>query len=781
MIKTEALKALEFDKVLGAISSFSNSEASKKAALDISPLKCREDIQKRFGQIQEIRTLFQKGTPLNLSHFEDISSSIEKIRPDGSALDAGELALFMPALQIISDVSTQIKAQDKLSFLNELVSGFTGFPELLAGIRRSVDSEGNILDSASRELSHLRARIRSLEANIQKQLETLTRDKKITPFLMDDFITKRAGRWVIPVRMDSKGRVRGVAHDVSHSGETVFIEPLETIGITNELENLIADEKAEEIKILREISEIIRNNADSIMTQFRTLVYLDMLNSISGFAEFLNMETPQINESHIIRLAGARHPLLMLIYKQGGMEKIVPVDISLGKNVRAMVITGPNAGGKTITIKTLGLLTLMALSGIPIPADSSSSLPLVNKILIDIGDEQSIENSLSTFSAHISNLSRILKEADAGTIALIDELGTGTEPLQGSAIGCAVLNDLKEKGSLALATTHLTEIVGFVYRTDGMLNASMDFDRKTLTPLYRLTAGEPGESHALETAQKYGLPDKTVAFAKLLIGTSHDGLRDMISDLKEKRLAYENATVEAQTQKTDLEKKNLLLEEKIDETEKQRSEVIKRAYEEAKEIIEETKRKMNLLMDEMKKERSRVALKKLDKTYQEINKKLREFKKELFLSIDEIKEGDTVFAGSLGYDVRIIGIDRKQNRLRVRAGNMYIEVPASDISSRKGMPALQVSGDKDHPESDEIKSSLNIIGMRVDDAMSMLEPFLNHAALEGLNQVIIIHGEGTGALLRAVRSHLNSHPLVKEFRQGKQHEGGNGITIATMK
>lgn len=781
MIKRETLKNLEFNKLLDIISRLSNSSISKDAVLNIVPLYRMEEIKKRFGQLSDIRRISQEGMPLKLAPFEDITRLIEKLKPEGALLDASELVTFIPVLQIISDISLQTQENAGLLFLKEFLAQLTGFPEILARLEGSVDSMGNILDSASGELAHLRTKIRNLEGKVQKRLEEITSDKKIAPFLQDDFVTKRAGRWVLPVRMDSKGMVSGVAHDVSHSGETAFIEPLEIIGLSNELENLIADQKAEEIRILRSICAAIRRPADDFLSQFRTIVYLDMLNSLAKFAEILSMEIPQMNEELKVRLMEARHPLLMLLQKERNREPVTPLSLSLGGDSTVMVITGPNAGGKTITIKTVGLLLLMALSGIPVPADASSTFPVIDKLLVDIGDEQSIENSLSTFSAHISNISGILREADCRTLALMDELGTGTEPTQGAAIGCAVLNELKDKGALVLATTHLTEVVGFVHITKGMMNASMEFDQKTFSPLYRLIIGEPGQSHALEVAQKYGLPERTIAFAKKLLGTAHGDFHKLMSDLKETRLIYEDGLAEMNRQKAGLKEKEKMLADRLAEAGQKEQEALKKAYEEAQDIIRQTKQQMNTLMEEIKREKSRDAIKKLEKTYEQVNEKVKEFRKEASLSISDIKEGDEIFVRSLGYDALIVGIEARQNRLRVKSGSMYIEVSLTDISHKQGKkPYVKSSGPQLDSSDEEVQTTLNIIGQRVDEALSRLEPFLNHASMSGLSEVTLIHGIGTGALLRAVREQLKGHALVKQFRQGKQHEGGNGVTIVTL-
>lgn len=460
---------------------------------------------------------------------------------------------------------------------------------------------------------------------------------------------------------------------------------------------------------------------------------------------------------------------------------MVPLDLSLGGDNTVMVITGPNAGGKTVAIKTVGLLLLMALSGIPVPADSSSSLPLVSGLLLDIGDEQSIENSLSTFSAHISNISQIMKEADPRTIILMDELGTGTDPVEGAAIACAVLRDLSQKGSLVLATTHLTEIVGFAHRTEGMINTSMDFDRETLTPLYRLRVGEPGQSHALEIAKRYGLPETIVNFAKEMLGDMKVEFYDLLAELKQKRLRYEAMLDAVQRQKAEVEERERLAAERLAGVENQKLEVMERAYREAKDIISETKREMYALIEEARREKGRAAMRKVIRVQQQVEDKLMQFQGPS-LSIDEISEGNTVFVRSVGYDATVLRVDKRHNRLKVKAGTMDLEVPVTDVGPKSGRsPEIAAAADRRDEEREMTVSQLNLIGMRVDEALSQLEPFLNHTSLAGLKEITVIHGLGTGALLRAVRDHLNRHPLVERFRRGELSEGGDGVTIVTLK
>ncbi len=783
MNKKETLRILEFDKILRTIAGFANSEISEQAVLDLFPLGARDEIEKRFGQVEEIRGVSRMGVPLRLSPFQDVLPVLDKVRPEGAVLDPLELIPFMPVLRIMSSISAQMKYRTDIPLLRELTAHVTGFPDILEPMEQSLDSEGNILDSASHLLFDLRTRKKNLTARIRKRLEEIVRDSRIAVFLQDDFITQRGGRWVIPVRMDSKGQVAGVVHDVSNSGETAFMEPLEIIGLANELENLVAEEKVEEIRILREICDWIREDSEDIESQFATLVYLDQLNCIARFAEAMEAQVPLVEESGELRLVQARHPILMLLQKEGSVRDVVPLDVALGERDTVMVITGPNAGGKTIAIKTVGLLHLMALSGIPVPAGAASTFPLINELLVDLGDEQSIESSMSTFSAHVSNIAGILRRADARTLVLIDEMGTGTEPVQGAAIACSVLRELQRKGALVLATTHLTEIAGFVHKAEGMVNAAMEFDQQTLTPLYRLKPGEPGQSHALDIARRYGLPDGVIEFAKGMLGRMDTEFHSLLAELKEKRRRHEEMLGSLALREKELEEKARTMEERQAATELQKREALEKAYQEARDIIAAARRETRTVLEEAKREKSRMALKQLDEAEKRVEEKLREFHPETTVSIDNIREGDTVFVRSIGYDASVLKVDRSRNRLRVKAGAMDIEVSAADISPKKGKAAqpTKKAARRPAPVEEATPAELKLLGMRVDVALTRLEKFLNHASLEGLKEVRIIHGIGTGALLAAVREYLDGHPLVGEFRPGEQYEGGNGATVVTLR
>lgn len=788
MIQTNTLEILEFTKLLKLISEFAYSDISRDMVLRVKPLTSKEEIENRFGQIAEIRRLRQEGDPLRISHFEDVSNLLVKLKPEDAILDGQELAYFIPVFDIANDIVFQLKNKTDLLRLHELTCQMTGMPELLQTIRRSIDTEGMILDSASFLLADIRKRIHKLENTIRKKIEEITRDERISVFLQDEFITKRSGRWVIPVRMDSKGMVQGIVHDVSKSGETAFIEPLSIIYLANELENLIADQKAEEIRILRGICSFMRNVLPAIEHEFTTVVYLDFLHSIAQCADFLSMETPQINDSHVIHIVQARHPILeMAIRKMNDGQTIVPLDMRLGDDQRIMVITGANAGGKTIAIKTIGLLLLMALSGLPIPASTQTSLPMIGTVLVDIGDEQSIEQSLSTFSAHVSNIRDILKNMDTNSLVLLDELGTGTDPEEGAALACAVLKEIRDAGALVFATTHLADIKSFVHRTRGMINAAMEFDQQTLQPLYRMKVGEPGQSHALEIAKRFGLPEHVIHTARKMLGSMKIEFDKMISDLNVMRSRFQKDLEELDRQKDEVREKQALLEQKLSETEVNKKKIFAEAYQAASEIITDTKRQMFLLIDEIKKkgrERKKSVKKAIEEKQDFVENKIKEYalQHEDTPSIDEVQIGDVFFVTSLGYDATVSRINRKTNRLKFTSGTIDVEVPITDVLVRRGITVSSSlkSSDQQEKIDEMIPSRLYVVGLRVDEALSEIEPAINHASLADMHEVIIIHGIGKGLLLNAIHEHLRDHPLVRAFRSGTPEEGGRGVTVVTL-
>lgn len=779
MIDKETLKRLEFDRILDSVAGFAHCEASHRGALDIAPLKTREEMELRLGAVDEIRKLTRLGISLKLSGFEDITPQIKAVRPTGAVLAPIELQRFIPTLRVMGAISQQLGFRSDIPLLVSQSGSISGFADILNPLEHTVNEEGEILDTASRLLADIRGRKKGLTARIKRRLEEIVRERHTAIFLQDDFITQRSGRWVIPVRMDSKGMVPGVVHDVSNSGETAFMEPLEIIGLANELENLVADERAEEIRIVRQICDWIREDAEQMLEQFEALVRLDILNCIARLSDVLKCETPVISRTPSILLRSARHPILTLMGKE-----VIPLDLELAADNRVMVVTGPNTGGKTIAIKSAGLLCVMALCGMPVPALPGTVLPLVDSILVDIGDEQSIEESLSTFSAHISKISNIIERADYGALVLLDELGTGTEPGQGAAIACAVLKELQEKGALVVATTHLTEIIGFVQKEPGMVNAAMAFDRQKLAPLYRLVVGEPGESHALEIASRYGLPERVVRFARGMIGTMEADFHALLRDLKEKRERLERTLADLAQREEKVARAEQNLVDRSEEAAKLVRDAREQGYLEAQQIIRKARREVAAQLDEAKREKAREAKERLDQAAREVDQALEELHPEEGVAADQVRVGDVLFVKPLNLDATILSVDPRAGRVRVRAGSMEMEVAMTSLLKPKGKEPKKMRKQKakqEEAERAEPASSINLLGMRVEEAIGELEPFLNHAALDRIDELRIVHGKGTGALMKGVRSYLSGHPLVASFRTGERFEGGDGVTVVTLR
>jgi DNA mismatch repair protein MutS2 len=779
MNRPDTIRILEFDRIRERIAGHAVCEVTQRQISRLGPLESRDEVVRRFGQVAEIRAMRRQGVSLPLYPCADIAPVLEAARPSGAVLAPLQLVLLIPALRNMRGIGRQFAYREDIPLLQELAGHVKGFPELLEPLEATVDSEGEILDSASRELASIRSRKRSLTARIRKRLEEIVREKQTAIFLQEDFITQRSGRWVIPVRMDSKGMVPGVVHDVSNSGETAFMEPLEIIGLANELENLTAEEKAEQIRILRQLTTWIREDADALLEQFCGMVALDLLNAISLLAEELDAREPVITDEPRLEVRSGRHPLLLMLQRERGGD-VVPLTLTLSEQERVMVITGPNTGGKTIALKTVGILLLMARSGLPVPASGDSVFPMTTDLLADIGDEQSIDESLSTFSSHISRIARILEAADRRCLVLMDELGTGTEPGQGAAIACAVLEELRQRGAFVLATTHLTDIVGYVYKTPGMRNAAMEFDGETLSPLYRLRMGEPGQSHALEIARRCGLPQRVVERAHGLMGRMESEFHHLLDQLRDKERKAEAQLADLSVRLQKAEERERLLSSREEELETRRRETLNSSLAEAREIVRSAKREVNAIIEEARKEKSREARKQLEEAEAQLDAKLVP-KEEAPLTLEEVKAGDRVLVRSLGCEATILSVDARQERLRVQAGRLEVDIPLAD-AGRPEKGKKTAKKEVRHAVSEApARLELNLIGQRVDDALPELDRFLNHASLEGFGEVRIVHGKGTGALMRAVREELARHPLVVSWRKGEAYEGGEGATVVELR
>jgi len=782
-MSSDTQQLLEFERILARISLFAHSPASIQTLQTLSPIPKREEIELRFALTEEIRSLAASGISLPFVPFEDIREILDLARPEGASLSPDELSLLMPLLRVSQNLASLFSYRTDIPLLKESARDVQGFPDILEPLERTIAPDGGLLDTASDLLFTLRRSHRNLVSRIRKRLEEIVRERATAIFLQDDFITQRNGRWVIPVRMDSKGMVPGVVHDVSRTGETAFMEPIEVIGMVNELENLSAEEKAEQIRILKEITGWIREDSDLILADFEAVVKLDLLNSLASFANLVDANVPHMSGEMYLKIESGYHPLLLLFHKERSGRSVVPLDLELGgsSGIRTLLITGPNTGGKTIAIKAAGLLTLMAQSGIPVPAGKNSVFPASAAVCADIGDDQSIEESLSTFSSHVRKISMILKRADERTIVLLDELGTGTDPVQGGAIACAVLAELASKGCLVLATTHLIDIVAFVQKSPGMINGAMEFDRSTLTPGYRLTTGEPGQSHALDIARQCGLPERIIVKAGEMVGRMESEFHSLLAELKETRNRNESLHGELLKREASIAQKERSIEEALGSVETKLREAREKGIISARELVNTTKAELNRILDEARRERSRKSPAALAAVEEKLLSELEQIRPQTGIKPEALESGSKVFVTALGHNATVLAVDKSQKRLRLRAGSMEIELPFSAVSA----PAAESPGKRTYKSSGtqstaDSENELNLIGFRVDEAIAILDKFLDNCTLAGTKEVRIIHGKGTGSLMRGVREYLSESSQVETFRKGESFEGGDGVTVVTL-
>jgi DNA mismatch repair protein MutS2 len=779
----EIARLLEFDKIIDRMKQFAHSPATLHLLEQIAPLPSRPQIELRLAQIEETRALAAAGICLPIDHFADITGIIDRVRPKGSLLGTDELLELIPLLQVSRRIAALLQYRSDIPLLKELAADIHGFPDILGPLEQTIAADGGLLDTASEHLFNLRKSSRNLAAKIRKRLEEIVRERETAIFLQDDFITQRNGRWVIPVRMDSKGMVPGVVHDVSNSGETAFMEPIEIIGMVNELENVSAEEKAEQIRILKEIAGWIREDADALLADFRALVQLDFINAAGKFADLINAGMPQIADEFMITIQNGRHPLLALMQKERGGSAVVPLDLRLGGSSpnRVLLITGPNTGGKTIAIKTAGLLLLMAQSGLPVPAANSSVFPAAGRLLADIGDDQSIEESLSTFSAHIGKISKIVERADQRTVVLLDELGTGTDPLQGGAIACATLADLMSHGALVLATTHLTDIVTFAHKTSGMANAAMEFDRNRLIPCYRLIMGEPGESHAIDIARRCGLPERILQKAQQLAGTMESEFHTLLAELKESRMKNELLLAATMQREKLLAEKENQAEQALHDIARKAAESRLKALADAKNLVNAARAEINRILDEARREKSRKTAAAIAAVEAGLESEIQKIHPEQRLDLAKLRPGATLFIHLLGRNATLLAIDKKHERLRINAGSLEMEVPIGGVSApREELRSAKTGGRKSLPNQAAAATELNLIGCRVDEAVAQVDRFIDDAILNGSREVRIIHGKGTGALMRSVREQLSRSQQIESFRPGEAFEGGDGVTVVIL-
>ena len=779
------LRVLEYPKILERMANLTVTPMGRERALQLTPSGDASIVNRRQAETEEAGTVLAYNGSNPIAYFTDVREFL-KLAKIGSTLSAKALLQVGDAMKASRQVrSALVTDREDTPILRQIGSLLYTNRRLEEDIFDAILSEDEISDHASGELADIRRHIRILNDRIRDKLNSLIHGSAAQKYLMDAIITMRNGRYVVPVKAECRGSVPGIVHDQSGTGSTLFIEPMAVVEAGNELKQWALKEKAEIERILAAFSQEIAPDADLIADSLTSLAEIDMIFARAALGRSMRAVPPKLNTEGRINLIRARHPLI-------DPEKVVPSNLWLGTDFITLVITGPNTGGKTVTLKTAGLLCLMAQSGMQIPAAYGSELSIFDEVFADIGDEQSIEQSLSTFSSHMTNIVRILDQVTPNSLVLFDELGAGTDPTEGAALAMAILTHLLSMGVRTMATTHYSELKVFALSTKGVENASVEFNVETLRPTYRLSIGVPGKSNAFEISRKLGLPEKLIDSAKQQL--THDQVRfeDVIANAeyhrqiaeKERKLA-EEAHIETQRLRDEAEKLRSDIAAKRDQD-------IRKAKDEARRILQRAQRESEQIIADLKK-KSAGDLKEHE---------LHAMRTKLQQSIDdnaekivprvpnegetptEVRIGDTVELTNLGAKATILSLPDSKGECTVQAGALKLKAKLSQmriVAPDKPDPKKKKTGNRVVISARPVETECDVRGMNLEEALLAVDLFLDGAVLNRLKQVSIIHGKGTGILRAGIHKHLKTHSAVKEFRLGRYGEGEDGVTIVTMK
>ena len=793
-MKNRHHKALELDKVLEMLSVYTCCADSKELALSLKP---ETDIRLATGELKKTEDAFillaKYGSP-SFGSLKNVNNSLARANA-GGVLTVREFLDIGENLRVIRSLSEwRSRQSDEISYsIDMYFNALRPNKYLETKISSCFTFEEELSDNASPALADIRRKMRQQGARIREKLDGIIRSTTYQKCLQDAIVTQRNGRFVVPVKSEYRSQIAGLVHDTSSSGATVFIEPMSVVEANNEIRVLQGKEQDEIERILSALSAEAGEYADEIKYSYETVLELNLIFAKAQLAYKMKASVPELNDRCITELKKARHPLL-------DAKKVVPVDISLGGEFDTLVITGPNTGGKTVSIKTLGLLTLMSMCGLMIPVADGSKVSIYKNVFADIGDEQSIEQSLSTFSSHMVNIVNIMKNADDESLVLIDELGAGTDPVEGAALAMAILERLRLQGAKIAATTHYAELKAYALDTPRVENGSCEFDVATLRPTYRLLIGVPGRSNAFAISEKLGIDSQVIDRAKELVSTENTRFEDVVDTLESRRLEMEKEKAVAEALRRENEELKKQAEEKLKDVEKLKEKEIQRARSEAMRLVENAKREANALMIEI--ERTKKEIKSKQNDADRLNKMRSGLKRGLsnvnaasdpvIGAVDDDYElsrplqiGDTVRLAGMGSEGVLLALPDKNGNAEIQIGSMKMRVKVSDLRLvEKQKQAKNDTFVKKRTESRMTAASdtrCDLRGLTVEEAIMTVDLFIDNMVMSGLPEVTIIHGKGTGALRAAVQQHLKKHPQVKSYRLGTFGEGENGVTIATLK
>ena len=798
MVKTmneKVLRTLEYTKIIDKLTEKASSEPGKRLCRELVPMTDLEQI--RLAQVQTrdaLSMLFAKGST-SFGGNKDVSMSLRSLEI-GSTLSIPELLKIAGLLDNVNRIKAYgrtVRDDEKETSLTDYFERLEPLTPLANEINRCILSEEEIADDASPGLKHVRRSIALIGEKIHSQLTSMV-NGSYRSYLQDAVITMRDNRYCIPVKSEYKSQVPGMVHDQSSTGSTFFIEPAAIVNLNNQLKELTIKEKEEIEAVLASLSSQAAESISEISEDQKIMTFLDFVFAKASLAMEENATMPLFNQEHYINIRKGRHPLL-------SPKKVVPIDIHLGKDFDLLVVTCPNTGGKTVSLKTVGLFTLMGQAGLHIPALDRSELSIFTEVFADIGDEQSIEQSLSTFSSHMTSIVSILQKADENSLCLFDELGAGTDPTEGAALAIAILDHLHTRGIRTMATTHYSELKVYALSTDFVENACCEFNVETLAPTYRLLIGIPGKSNAFAISQKLGLPDYIIQAAKEQINAEDKSFEDLLTDLENSRLTIEKERLEIASYKEEIKTLKERLQTKNEKIDSAKEKILREANEKAREILQDAKNVADETIRVYQKAGPNASLKDLEKTRDRLrgeigkkNEKLalktQEPKKGRQIKPEQLKIGDSVKILSMGLNGTVSSLPDHKGNLFVQCGIMRSQANVKDLvyADAEAAPAASVlqrkpssAGKVKMSKSFSISPEINLLGKTVDEALAELDKYLDDAYLAHLSTVRVVHGKGTGALRSAVQSHLKRVKYVKSYRLGEYGEGDAGVTIVTFK
>ena len=797
-------QVLGYDQLLSLIAGYAQSAGGRRRVEALCPHSQLADIQSQRGLYEDLLKLQEMTEALPRLGVEELGELLHRVQPADAVLDGLELRECLSQLDVAAEVAAFVRlpAVQELRRLCELAGQVNPCEALRQALMRSIDVDGTVLDSASERLRELRRSRSETERRLQRTLEELVKTDAASA-LQEKFVTQRNGRYVVPVKRDAQKSLPGLVHDVSSTGQTLFIEPAQTLPLGNALATLSAEEREEVRRILAKLSEGVRSNLELFRINQRVLCELDAAAAVARWGADYGCVLPSFGG--FLKLSHARHPLLLAQFRRDGAgRKVIPLDLELPPRTRTLAITGSNTGGKTVALKTIGLLAMAAQSGLPVPVAPDSLFEIYDHILADIGDEQSLAENLSTFSGHLANIAAILQTTQQGnSLVLLDELGSGTDPLEGGAIACGVLAELAKRRTLTVATTHLGAVKNFVHATAGMVNAAVRFNIETLEPEYTLDIGRPGASHGLAIARRMGLPASVLKHAEGFLSSDHRQLEEVLEklDRDQRKLAANATTAEAARKQAEAERDEL--RKQLAELRVKRRELMKDAYERADAMVDNTRRTLeNLVRDIHEKAKADTtgdtaaadaAAAKARAALAEKQQKLQQGLQQTSVSqlgkpldAKKLEPGKRIWVERLGAHGRIRSVDAKGKRLVVEVNGMPFTLKASEVFAEQSPeePKKTAAVAVQLPRFEgQTSHEIVLVGLRVEEAIGRLARYLNDCVLAGLDEVRVVHGFGSGRLRDGLQQWLRTQPYVVSFRTGiDQHDtGGGGVTLVRLK